>query len=55
MASLLDIDWRSIFVPQGSVLGRGIRGTLMYVAMFALLHIFRRQAGVLSIADCCYL
>lgn len=40
-----------MFTPQGSVLEPLVRGTIMYLAMFALLRIFRRQAGSLSIAD----
>lgn len=51
MESLLNIDWNTMFVPQGSVLEPLIRGTLMYLAMFILLRIFRRQAGSLTIAD----
>src|SRR5687768_12060265 len=45
------IDWQSVFVPTESLLEIVIRGTIMYLAMFALLRIFRRQAGSLSIAD----
>ena len=48
---LLRIDWQSVFVPTESLLEIIIRGTIMYLAMFALLRIFRRQAGSLSIAD----
>ena len=40
-----------MFTPQGSVLEPLVRGTIMYLAMFVLLRIFRRQAGSLSIAD----
>ena len=40
-----------MFVPQGSVLAVVIRGTIMYLGMFTMLRIFRRQAGSLSIAD----
>ena len=51
MEALFEIDWRSVFVPQESVLSMVIRGTIMYLGMFALLRIFRRQAGSISIAD----
>ena len=51
MESLLDIDWRGMFVPAESILSTLIRGTIMYLGMFALLRIFRRQAGSISIAD----
>ena len=49
--ALLNIDWRSMFVPQESILAVLVRGTLMYLGMFVLLRIFRRQAGSVSIAD----
>lgn len=40
-----------MFVPTESVLEVILRGTIMYVGMFALLRIFRRQAGSIGIAD----
>lgn len=40
-----------MFVPHGSLLEPLIRGSLMYLGMFAILRIFRRQAGSISIAD----
>jgi uncharacterized membrane protein YcaP (DUF421 family) len=49
--SLFRIDWQQIFVPTESLLEIFIRGTIMYLAMFALLRIFRRQAGSIGIAD----
>ncbi len=48
---LVRVDWQSVFVPQQSVLEIVLRGSIMYLAMFALLRVFRRQAGSLSIAD----
>ena len=51
METILNIDWRSVFVPTESVLEVILRGTIMYVGMFALLRIFRRQAGAIGIAD----
>ena len=51
MEWLLNIDWRQMFVPEQSLLAMFIRGTIMYLGMFALLRIFRRQAGSISIAD----
>jgi uncharacterized membrane protein YcaP (DUF421 family) len=49
--ALLNIDWRAMFVPQESILSMVVRGTIMYLGMFTLLRIFRRQAGSVSIAD----
>src|SRR6188508_2869553 len=51
METLFQIDWRSMFVPTESVLEVTIRGTIMYLGMFALLRIFRRQSGAVGIAD----
>ncbi len=49
--NLVRVDWRSVFVPTESLLEIFIRGTIMYLGMFALLRVFRRQAGSFSIAD----
>jgi len=49
--NFFQIDWQSVFVPTESLPGIFIRGTLMYLFMFALLRIFRRQAGAVGIAD----
>lgn len=51
MENFFDVDWHSMFVPTESLLEIFIRGTLMYLGMFALLRIFRRQAGAVGIAD----
>lgn len=48
---LLRVDWQSVFVPHESLLEIIIRGTIMYLAMFTLLRILRRQVGSFSIAD----
>ncbi len=40
-----------MFVPTGSVLEVIFRGTIMYLGMFALLRVFRRQAGAIGMAD----
>jgi uncharacterized membrane protein YcaP (DUF421 family) len=41
MEKLLDIDWRSIFVPSGSLLEMIVRGTLIYFFCFAVLRLLR--------------
>lgn len=51
MEKFLDVDWQSMFVPTESLIEIFIRGTLMYLGMFTLLRIFRRQAGAVGIAD----
>jgi uncharacterized membrane protein YcaP (DUF421 family) len=40
-----------MFIPTGSVLEVIFRGTIMFLGMFALLRVFRRQAGAVGIAD----
>ncbi|CAN5594462.1 hypothetical protein BH10ACI3_BH10ACI3_06420 [soil metagenome] len=51
MDKIFAIDWHSMFVPTESLLEILIRGTIMYLAMYFLLRIFRRQAGSVGIAD----
>lgn len=51
METLFQVDWRAIFVPTESLLEIFIRGTLMYLGMFVLLRVFRRQAGAVGTAD----
>lgn len=51
MVMFADIDWHSMFVPTESILEIVIRGTIMYLGMYAILRIFRRQAGTLGVAD----
>src|SRR2546423_9292880 len=40
-----------MFVPTESLIEIIIRGTIMYLAMYFILRIFRRQAGTVGIAD----
>jgi uncharacterized membrane protein YcaP (DUF421 family) len=51
MEKIFQIDWQSIFVPTESLLGIFIRGTILFLVMFTVLRIFRRQAGTVGIAD----
>lgn len=51
MEFLGPIDWHSMFVPTESILEIVIRGTIMYLGMYAILRLFRRQAGSIGIAD----
>lgn len=48
----MTIDWTSIFVPSLGIFEVILRGTLMYLALFAILRfIARRQAGQFGPAD----
>ena len=48
---LTSIDWRTMFVPTGSVLELVLRATVMYLLILAGFRIFRREAGSLSVSD----
>lgn len=52
METLLAVDWKGIFVPSMGLIEIVIRGSLMYLALFAILRfIARRQAGQFGPAD----
>ncbi len=40
-----------MFVPTESILEVVIRGTIMYLGMYLILRIFRRQSGSIGVAD----
>jgi uncharacterized membrane protein YcaP (DUF421 family) len=49
---LNQIDWRTIFTPDVSVLEIFLRGSMMYLAIFFLLRIvLKRQSGTLGMTD----
>lgn len=46
------MDWKSIFLPDTPLLEIIVRGTIMYIALFAMLRvILKRQTGSLGITD----
>ena len=46
------MDWNSIFIPQTSILEMILRGSIMYLSIFALLRIIpRRQTGTIGVSD----
>jgi len=48
----MNIDWQSLLVPKTSLLELILRGTLIYLSLFAVLRfLVRRQAGSLSLMD----
>jgi uncharacterized membrane protein YcaP (DUF421 family) len=51
MDSILRIDWKAVFVPTVSILEIVLRGTLVYLLLFFVLRVLRRQAGALGISD----
>jgi uncharacterized membrane protein YcaP (DUF421 family) len=51
METLLQIDWKSAFVPTVSLAEIVFRGTLVYLLLFFVLRMLRREAGALGISD----
>lgn len=52
MDSIFAIDWNAMFVPSLGLAEIFVRGTIMYLALFAILRfIARRQAGQFGPAD----
>ncbi|MDP3584856.1 MAG: DUF421 domain-containing protein [Thiobacillus sp.] len=46
-----DIDWNALFVPTLPLGEVVLRGTLVYLFLFLLLRILRREAGDIGISD----
>jgi uncharacterized membrane protein YcaP (DUF421 family) len=51
MSTVLQIDWNSMFVPSLHLGEIFLRGTVVYLFLFALLRVTRRQAGAIGISD----
>lgn len=51
MEIFLDIDWKAIFTPTVHLSEIVIRGTLIYLFLFFVLRLLRREAGALGISD----
>jgi uncharacterized membrane protein YcaP (DUF421 family) len=51
MAPWFAVDWARAFVPQTPVLELVVRGSVMYLALFALLRLLKRQSGTLGLTD----
>jgi uncharacterized membrane protein YcaP (DUF421 family) len=49
--SMPPIDWQQVFIPSVHPGEIFIRGTVVYLFIFAAMRIFRRQAGAISISD----
>jgi len=49
---MASVDWSKLFIPSGSLLEIVVRGTVMYLLLFAAMRILpRRQVGGLVSAD----
>jgi uncharacterized membrane protein YcaP (DUF421 family) len=51
METFLQIDWRSIFIPSVSIAEIFLRGTIVYLFLFFILRVLRREAGAIGIPD----
>jgi uncharacterized membrane protein YcaP (DUF421 family) len=51
MDLFLQIDWRSIFLPSVGVAEIFLRGTVVYLFLFFILRLLRREAGAIGISD----
>lgn len=51
MLALFQIDWNAVFVPAVSLAEIVLRGTLVYLLLFFVLRVLRREAGALGISD----
>jgi uncharacterized membrane protein YcaP (DUF421 family) len=51
MDKLFQIDWQAVFVPTVPLLEIVLRGTLVYLMLFIMLRVLRRETGGLGIAD----
>src|SRR5215212_7223564 len=50
--TLFSLDWRPVLILTGSITEVIVRGTLMYLSLFALLRlILKRQSGGLAMTD----
>lgn len=50
--TLIEIDWRAIFVPRNSLIEPVLRGTIMYLGILVMLRVvLRRQVGGIGTAD----
>lgn len=47
----MNIDWSGLLVPTVSVPELVLRGSIMYLVIFALMRVLRRDSGTLSTAD----
>jgi uncharacterized membrane protein YcaP (DUF421 family) len=51
MEEFLQIDWRSVFLPSVGVAEIFLRGTIVYLFLFFILRLLRREAGAIGISD----
>ncbi len=51
MEALSQLDWSTIFVPTLPIAEIFLRGTVIYLLLFGILRVLRREAGAISVGD----
>lgn len=51
MQDIAAINWAELFLPSTNILGIIIRGSCLYLFVFFVMRVFRRESGSLSTAD----
>jgi uncharacterized membrane protein YcaP (DUF421 family) len=51
MHAITAVDWHNVLVPTVGLLELVLRGSVMYLFVFAAMRVFRRESGALSTAD----
>ncbi|HEY9544421.1 MAG TPA: YetF domain-containing protein [Solimonas sp.] len=51
MNEWVKVDWHALFVPSGSLVEIVIRGSTIYLFLFFLMRVLRRETGQFNIAD----
>lgn len=51
MDALSQLDWSTIFVPTLPIAEIFLRGTVIYLLLFGILRVLRREAGAISVGD----
>ena len=51
METLWQVDWRAAFVPTVSVAEIVLRGSCVYLFLFFVMRVLRREAGAIGISD----
>jgi uncharacterized membrane protein YcaP (DUF421 family) len=52
MGAFGPVDWGTVFVPKTPLLEIVVRGTLVYLALFAMLRlVLKRQSGAIGVSD----
>jgi uncharacterized membrane protein YcaP (DUF421 family) len=51
VSAWLQLDWREMFVPTLSIAEIVVRGTVVYLFIFLVFRMLRREAGAIGISD----